>query len=351
MQTRTILRQVIPESHGERPVRLAGTVAEQPRFAQLGARIDPVTLRLFVAVMNCGTIVGAAEREHTVPSAVSKRLSDLEAFLGTPLLARSNRGIGATPAGNELLGLARSVLSDLDNIYYRLKEHAHGARGLVRVLANISSIAGFLPDSMRSFMGRHPRVDVQLEERISDAVTQGVASNAADVGLCVYDCNHIDGIVALPYRRDELVVMAPTHHPLAQRSAVEIAETLAFDYVGLHTGSHINQMLLKAAIAHGVGLRCRMQVTSFDTLSLMVEAGMGLALIPRGIGERYTRHAQVRVLTLSEPWAHREIRIFVRSIDGLPAAARLFVDHLRNEANGIVSASLSPVSQFAMAAS
>jgi DNA-binding transcriptional LysR family regulator len=296
-------------------------------------RIDPVSLRLFLAVIDSGTIAAAAEREHIAPSAVSKRLSDLEDSLKTPLLQRSNRGIEPTAAGLALVSMARSVLNDLDNIHAQLFDFTSGARGLVRVFANISAITQFLPASLRSFMASYPQIQLQLQEKISSAVQQGVASNAADVGLYAHGNSNADGVISLPYRRDELVVAVPLGHELAERSSVGIQEALAYDYVGLHTGSYINQELLKAARNYDLPFKCRMQVTSFDALTLMVEAGMGIALIPRLIGERYGQLLGIRTLTLDEAWAHRELRICVRSMENLPVAARVFVEHLRANAS------------------
>ena len=295
-------------------------------------RIDPVSLRLFVAVVDTGTIAAAAEREYIAPSAVSRRLSDLEDQLQTQLLQRSNRGIAPTAAGMELLGMARSVLNDLDDIQRQMRDFSSGERGLVRVFANLSVITEFMPGCLRSFMARHPQVQVKLEERISSAVLQGVASNAADVGLYAHGNSQADGLVSLPYRRDELVLAVPIEHALAEREHVGIREALAYDFVGLHNGSYINQELLKAAQEQDLPFRCRMQVTSFDALALMVEAGMGIALMPRLIGERFGRLFGLRILRLDEPWAMRELRLCVRDICNLPRAARLFVEHLRAEA-------------------
>lgn len=342
-----------PSPRATRPLHLCEppvAVAAMPPTLEVRTRIDPLTLRLFIAVMDTGTIAAAGEREHLAPSAVSKRLSDLEDFLGTPLLRRSNRGIVPTAAGTELLGLARSVLHDLDDIYLRLKEHAQGARGLVRVFANITAIAVHMPDALRSFLARYPRVQVQMSERTSDGVMQAVAANAADVGICVYEGGHADGLDWLPYRHDELVVVAPADHPLARRGTVTIAEALGHDFVGLHTGSYINQSLERASREHGVPLRLRLQVTSYDALGLMVEAGMGLALMPRSLAQRFGRLAGIASITLDQRWARRELRICVRSDEPLPVAARLFVDHLRDVDASSRTASGAP-SSLTMAAS
>src|SRR5215207_9088632 len=66
-------------------------------------RFDLLTLKLFIAVVEEQSIARAAERENIVPSAVSKRISDLEADLKVSLIQRHNRGIATTPAGNALL--------------------------------------------------------------------------------------------------------------------------------------------------------------------------------------------------------------------------------------------------------
>lgn len=89
-------------------------------------RLDPTSLKLFVSVIEEGTIAAAAEREHIAASALSKRLSELEGILHTQLLARSNKGIAPTAAGIALLNLARGVLHDLDEVYSEMREYSSG---------------------------------------------------------------------------------------------------------------------------------------------------------------------------------------------------------------------------------
>jgi DNA-binding transcriptional LysR family regulator len=121
-------------------------------------RIDLTSLQLFVAVCELGSIGRAAEREFIAASAISKRLSDLEATLGTPLLYRHARGVDLTPAGESLLHHARSVLYSLEKMQGELSEYADGVRGHVRVHANISAIVQFLPEDLGAFTPR-PRRD------------------------------------------------------------------------------------------------------------------------------------------------------------------------------------------------
>ena len=78
--------------------------------------LDPTSLRLFISAIEERTIAGAAEREHIAAAAVSKRISELEAALDTPLLVRTNKGIVPTNAGLALSGMARRALRELDEI-------------------------------------------------------------------------------------------------------------------------------------------------------------------------------------------------------------------------------------------
>ena len=129
--------------------------------------LDPLSLKLFVAVVESGSIAGAAERHHIAAAAVSKRMSELEATLRTPLLERTNKGVDATPAGTALLAHAHRLLRDMDEIFVEMRDWSGGVRGQVRVCANISAITQFLPREIAGFLERYPQVQVRLQERIS----------------------------------------------------------------------------------------------------------------------------------------------------------------------------------------
>src|SRR4051812_40437617 len=107
-------------------------------------RFDFKDLELFVAVAESGSIARAAERSHTVASAISKRLSDLEASFGTALLNRGARGIELTAAGHALLTKARKLLAQADQLDEEIEKHSAGTQGQVRVFANMSAIVEFL---------------------------------------------------------------------------------------------------------------------------------------------------------------------------------------------------------------
>ena len=294
-------------------------------------QLDPVSLRLFVAVMEENTIAGAAAREHIAPSAASRRLSDLEAALRVELFTRSNKGVEPSAAAFALLHLARGVLNDMDGITIQMRDYTTGTRGHVRVVANISAITQFLPRELQSFLAQHPQVDVHLQEQISTAIAHSVANNAADIGI-LNDGIYGEKLSLLPYRTDELVLVLPTGHALARRKAVRLADALAFDFVGMHPGSAINNQLTRAAAEAQLPLKLRIQVTGYDALCLMVAAGLGVGVMPRGSAALYSGALAIRTVTLAEPWARRRLVLCVRSYESLSSVSRLLVDHLRPSA-------------------
>jgi DNA-binding transcriptional LysR family regulator len=297
--------------------------------------VDLTSLQLFVAVCELGSIGKAAEREFIAASAVSKRLSDLETSLDTPLLYRHTRGVDLTPAGQTLLHHARSVLFSLEKMQGELSEYATGVRGHVRVHANISAIVQFLPEDLGSFALAHGQIKVDLEEHLSSDVIRAVQEGAADVGICnlAMLANPGDApLQTLPYRTDRLVVVVPSGHALAAQPTVDFVSTLDFDHVGLHAGSSIYLAMRQAATNAGRPIRLRIHVTGLDAMCRMIHNGLGIGLIPRRAFELMRNVGDLASVELADAWAERQIGLVARDFDSLPVTGRLLVDHLRARA-------------------
>ena len=299
----------------------------QPPERSFARRLDLTSLQLFVAVCELGSIGRAAEREFIAASAISKRLSDLEAALGAPLLYRRPRGVELTPAGETFLHHARSVLFSLDRMQGELSEFAQGVRGHVRIHANLSAIMQFLPDDLAGFTALHPQVKLDLEEHVSSEVVRAVRDGDADIGICNAP-GPVDDLQSRRYRQDRLVVAVPRRHPLAAQPAVWFEETLDHDQIGLQGNSALDLAMRRAAAAAGKDIRVRVRVTGLDALCRMVHNGLGIGLIPdrafallHGVGE-------LQAVPLRDDWAVRDIDLLARDFASLPVTARLLVDHL-----------------------
>lgn len=295
-------------------------------LAEKLVRFDFRDLELFVAVADVGSIAKAAERAHTVASAVSKRLSELEAEFDTPLLVRGAKGVELTAAGHALLVKARALLYQAEQLQQELRQHAAGVRGQVRVFANISAIVEFLPDALASFMKQHPEVQIRLEEQVSSTIAQAVADNRADLGI-LSEQPVLSGLVTTPFRADELVLVTRPDHPLSRLANVAFEQLLDEPFVGLHADSSLHHLLTRAAADVGKQLKLRIQVTSFDAACAMVSAGLGISIVPRATTTPYLQSLRLASIPLSNDWAQRQLLICMRHGE-LHAAAKLLLQHL-----------------------
>jgi DNA-binding transcriptional LysR family regulator len=313
------------------PLRATERLNERPNERSFARRIDLTSLQLFVAVCELGSIGKAAEREFIAPSAVSKRLSDLEATLDTALLYRHARGVDITPAGETFLHHARSVLLSLDRMQGELSEYAEGVKGHVRIHANISAIVQFLPEDIGAFTKAHPQLKIDLQEHLSGDIVRSVTEGAADIGVC----NPMSGVGELQtkaYRQDRLVLVVPRKHALARKKQLAFADSLDYDHVGLHSNSAIYLAQNRAAAAVGKTIALRIQVTSLDAVCRMIDNGLGLGVLPdkafalmRGVGD-------LVAVPLTDAWALRDIVLVARDFAALPVPARLLVEHLCKDA-------------------
>ncbi len=291
--------------------------------------LDLTSLRLFVQVCESGSLAAAAARSHMVSSGVSKRLAQLEAQLGTPLLQRRRHGMAPTAAGETLLEHAREMLQGVARIERDMAAYAAGARGQVRILASVSAMSESLADDVARFLREpaHARIEVDLEERVSPEIVRGVETGIASLGVC-WDAADLRGLHSRPYRSDHLAVAVPRGHALARRRSVRFAETLDHEHVSLPPNSAVQLMLSREAALLQRQWTSRVVVTNFEAAMRVVRAGRAISVVPREIAQLYADSWGIAIVNLSEAWAERRFIICYRSLESLAPAARLLLDAL-----------------------
>ena len=289
-------------------------------------RLDLTSLALFIRVADSRSITKAAQQSHIALAAASRRIAQLEDQLGVHLLFRSARGVELTPAGTALLLHAKEMMSRVDNIRAELSDYAKGVKGLVRVAANASALAQYLPADLASFQARNPAIRMSLEEERSNAIVEALHAGRADVGI-VMEGADASGLQLFEYRTDVLCAVLPKKHPVRARR-LAFAELLDQDFVGLESTTVISQLMLNEARERGVPLRLRVEVKSFDVVIRMIQAGLGIGVLPEAAAKPFASPMGLRLVTLTDAWAQRKMYVAVRQYATLPAPARLLVDHL-----------------------
>jgi DNA-binding transcriptional LysR family regulator len=290
-------------------------------------RIDLTTLRLFVAVCQEKNIARAAERESIAPSAVSRRITEIEHSIGLPVIHRESRGISVTPVGETVLRHAQDIIASIERLTAELSQFETGAKGRVQIVGNLSSIVQFLPEDLAAFQRVFPDVDIQLEEQTSHNVLRYVEEKDFDLGIC----NMIPGVERhehLPYRTDHLFLMVPRQHRLAQMPAVRMDDFLGESFVGLGDEAALTRLLSQQAEARGAALHVKIRVGSLDALCRMVHVRLGIAVVPQHIGELYINTLNVRLVPIQEDWAVRRLVVIFRQRERLSAAAASLLNFL-----------------------
>jgi DNA-binding transcriptional LysR family regulator len=294
-------------------------------------RFDLVDLQLFLHVAEAASITRGAELSNMALASASERIRKMEELAGVELLERRRRGVNLTAAGRSFVHHARLVLQQIDHMKGELSEFAGGTKGRVRLQANASALSEFLPSALKAFLAAHPGIDVDVEENSSYAIVRSVAEGFVEVGV-VADIVDFGDLEAYPFATDQLVLVMPHGHPLSSLRRPTFRSLLDQEFVGLAATNALQQHLGQRAIQAGKTLKLRVRLGSFDAACRMVEAGIGLAIIPEMAARRCRKAAAIRVARLADPWALRELNVCVRRSCDLATPARLLLEHLRSVA-------------------
>jgi DNA-binding transcriptional LysR family regulator len=292
-------------------------------------RFDLTDLSLFRDIVEAGSITGGADRSRLALAAASTRIRNMEQTLGAALLVRRRQGVTPTAAGRTLLQHARAILRQAERMREDLGAYAGGLAGQIRVLSNTNALTEFLPEALSSFLASHPRVSIDLEERLSDEIVGLIAEGVGDLGI-VAGTVDMSALETHPFRTDRFMLVVARGHPLAVRSTVSFAEILDHDFVGLDRASALQRFLADKATRAGGTLRLRVQLRSFDAVCRLVERNVGIGIVPQTTARRVPN--AIVAIALTDAWSVRELTICVRSSAELPPYARELVAHLRTAA-------------------
>jgi len=208
-----------------------------------------------------------------------------------------------------------------------LREFTVGDKRRLRVCANLICLGEILPAVLRAYLLSHPDVHVDLRERLSFQIVQALLGGQTDIGILSSPVQ-TEALQVLPYRHDKLVLVVPANHPLASVSSMSFAEALEYEHVGLSEDNNLTKFLAQFCVALRRPMVARIRVNSFETISQLVEAGVGVGVLPYSVAIRHSRTMSLAIVALTDAWATRPMQICVRSMSALPRFARDFVELL-----------------------
>lgn len=295
-------------------------------------RLDLADLRLFLCVVDAGSITRGAAHANLALASASERLRNIEADAGVVLLERRPRGVIATEAGEALAHHARLILRQQALLKGELRDFAAGARGTLHLYGNTAALTEFLPSRLASWLADRPRMRLELKERTSAEIVRTIAAGLAEAGI-VSDAVDAAGLQLRPVAKDHLTLIVPAGHRLHKRDTVCLADVLEEPFVGLTPGNALQDHIDDHARVARHPLTFRIRMKTFEGMCEMVAGGIGVGIVPSVIARRYRRRHGYRILTLSDEWARRRLCLCFRDWATLSPAMQSLLSHLASRPN------------------
>ena len=280
-------------------------------------------LRLFTAVVDHGGFTRAAAKLNLSQPAISKSLAELERQLNVRLIDRSGRSARLTDAGQALHARARELFGVEKLAERELREIRGLKRGRLRIAASTTIATYMLPSVLGRFHRRRPSVRLSATSANTRRVARLLIESRVDVALVEGPVAH-ERIEVIPWKEDELVVIAPPDHPLLRAEPVAPADLEPWEFLVREHGSGTREVSERALATRGVRLRRTIRVGGTESIKQGVAAGLGLAIVSRAAAADQLSLGRIAILPVEGLVIRRMLtRLKLRGRGSTPAAREL----------------------------
>jgi DNA-binding transcriptional LysR family regulator len=287
-------------------------------------------IQSFLNVAALGSFTRAAEKMHTMQPALSQQIRDLEAELGIRLFDRTTRRVELTEGGAEFRNIAAKIIEDLESAARNAHELAERKRGRVIVAAPPLLAAAVVPRAIADFRGKYPGLEVRLIDARTSQIVEYVRSGQVDCGIGTFHAGE-EGINSTLLGRDSLMLFCASNHPLARRQTVKWRELDGLPLVTLTRESGIRLLVEVGFETAQIRLIPAYEVAQITTALAMVEAGLGIAVLPT------YAWAGARAMKISaaalDPGIARDIAMITRTGRAISPAVSAFARYLKKYIN------------------
>lgn len=299
------------------------------RYSAPSAAVTLRQLRLLLALAEHGSVTSAARAEGVTQPALSQSLRALERRLGVTLATRAGRRLVLTGAAHTAVEYARRILRLTAEAESAMQEIAGLKRGALSIGASTVPGTYLLPRLLGDFRARHP--EIQLGLRIGDTrqVADWVGRGAVDFGV-IGETRDSIALSVTPFRRDELVVIAPASHPLARRRTIDAAALATEPLILREPGSSTRETLERALAAAGRAPTILFELGSTEAILQAVAAGLGASVVSELAVEGGHHPRRIRVRRATRLDLTRYLAVVVHPDARLSPAAALFMTQLRS---------------------
>jgi len=292
----------------------------------MSINFESLDLRAFLSVVELESFHRAAAALNLSQPALSRRVQKLESAIGAALLERTTRRVSLTAVGRELLPLVRRMLDEFDSSLFAMRELGQRQTGQVTIACVPTAAFYFLPRVIARFNEQFPNVRFSILDLSANDGLQSVARGEAEFGINLLGSAEPE-LTFDPLIEDPFVLACRRDHPLAKKKAVSWADVEPYHLVTVSRASG-NRTLLEAALVRSqVRLRWFYEVTHLSTSLGLVEAGLGISVLPK-LATPQGEHPIIVTRPIGNPKVSRTIGVVRRRGRQLSPAAQRFFDML-----------------------
>jgi len=286
--------------------------------------------RLILNIAETRNLTRAAEKTFLSTPAASNRVKNLEKALGLNILERSSKGVELTEIGLIYLKYAKSIYHEIDCLKGELYLFNEQIQGKLSVVANTTAITEYIPMALSEYLIRHPQIDVNLQEMLSQDIIKAVSDKRADLGIISGEVDTKE-LQTIPLISSQLILIAAESHPILDYKNITLLDVVKYSVVTLPEGSAIQIFLNELSQKVDKETNIRVQVSSYDTICQMVAAGVGIAIIPLAAFRRLQPiYPSIRHKNIDEQWAHRSFKICAIDFRKISQFAEDFIKSLKS---------------------
>lgn len=286
------------------------------------------TLQVFCDLVESGSFSAAASQNFVTQSAVSQQVRALEARFDQRLIERTKGRVQPTPAGQLLYQASKDITARYRELREQLQSFGTTVSGSVR-LATVHSVGLYeLSDPLKKFLKAYPQVNVHLEYSRSTKIFEDVLGGQIDVGIVAYPTRRAQ-IAVIPFREDRLVLVCATHHPLARRRSITLADLEGQNFVGYERDIPTRRELDRVLRRKNVTVRYVMELDNIETIKRVVEIGAGVSIVPEPTVKQEVKNRTLCAVQISDETLLRPLGIVHRQGRHFSPAVERFIAELR----------------------
>ena len=283
----------------------------------------------FVQVVESDTLVRAAQRLHVTQPTLSRQIQQLEATVGLPLFDRGGKRLSLTPAGDIVYQYARQLLSLERKLTDDLAAFLKPDTGLVAIACGLTPSIYFLPSVLGAYKERYRGVRFHVRSLSSQATASALLDRTADVGFVTTLPDTRAELDATPLVRDELLLVAATSHRLALRGFATMSDLQQEAFILMPEGSGLHRLVTDMANARNVSLHEAAVTDSIESISRLVQQGLGVSVLPRSAVRDDLVAGRLReVIVTDTHLGARTITMLTRKGSTTPAVAVEFAKYV-----------------------